>query len=153
MGVTRPSQPVTPSEVGGDKAQGKSEFNPRKNPVAQIYFPTNDSKLDSQDIGILFLLANALEGAEFVSLNFYGYADKREAVDYNLQLTDLRTASVSSRLLTLLDKQNVNDYEALDVPLSEIERPQNGTTAEELKPFRRVDIEIQQLKSHIPQVK
>ncbi len=146
MGVSRPSQPITPSEVGGDEVQGKSRFNRGKNPVAQIYFATNDSQLDSQDRGVLTLLANALDGSESVSINFYGYSDKCEAVDYNLQLADFRTASVSSVFQSMLDERNVNDYDVLDIPLGEIERPQNGTTAEELKPFRRVDIEIQELK-------
>lgn len=152
MGVSRPSKPVKPSDVGGDNVQGKSYFSSKRNPIAQIYFPTDSDSLDIQDILVLFSVGNYLDRAESAFLNFYGYADKRETADYNFVLAEQRALSVASQLENILKDRNVN-YDSQILSLGEIERPQAGTSSEELKPFRRVDISVETIKFPPPRGK
>jgi outer membrane protein OmpA-like peptidoglycan-associated protein len=149
MGVAR-VEPPDPAEVGGDESTGASRFIPgggfRKlaagATVGRIYFPTDGTELDSLASTALTALAGAAEDTVTLRLRVEGFADKREHEAHNVTLSLLRAAIVADRLSTA----SAGGAFALDISFEgrgEIERPQPGSTAEDLKHFRRADVTVE----------
>jgi len=129
-----------PADVGGTASQGGSRFY-TDDGRGSIYFATNDSGLGAKDVQVIKKIAKAARFAKQISFDIGGYADKREHASYNKQLAEDRMDAVWSLLEWELDRRNI-DYSFAAFALGEIERPQDGETDEELKPFRRVDIVV-----------
>jgi outer membrane protein OmpA-like peptidoglycan-associated protein len=141
MGVVRLDRPPTPSDVGGSADQGKSTLRITGKSIATIYFSTDEDALDLDDETVLTSLVGHVSGATSVSLQLYGYADKREGAGDNVSLADRRAINVHVKLEELFEGTGI-DYDVTWYRLGEIERPQPGETEEDLKPFRRVDIQV-----------
>jgi outer membrane protein OmpA-like peptidoglycan-associated protein len=140
LGV-RPAERV-PTVVGGTAEKGESTWSRFDVPAGRIYFVTDGATLDADDEAVLEDMADSIRTRALeITLNVVGYADKREHMAYNLELADRRAAAVLQRLTELLDGRGVI-FTIGQKAKGEIERPQFGETAEELKPFRRVDIHI-----------
>jgi outer membrane protein OmpA-like peptidoglycan-associated protein len=141
LGV-RPSSRV-PTAIGGTAEKGESTWSRFEVPAGRIYFVTDGAALDADDDAVLEDMADSFRTRALeIKLNVVGYADKREHTTYNLELANRRAAAVAQRLTELLDEREVIFAPIGHKAKGEIERPQFGETAEELKPFRRVDIHI-----------
>ena len=145
MGVIRLDRPPAPSDVGGSTDQGKSTLTISEKSIATIYFSTDEDALDLDDEMVLTSLVSHLSGATSVSLELYGYADKREGAGHNVSLADRRAINVHVKLEKLFENAGIN-YDVTWYRLGEIERPQPGETEEDLKPFRRVDIQLKSIE-------
>jgi outer membrane protein OmpA-like peptidoglycan-associated protein len=140
LGV-RPSDRV-PTTIGGTAEKGESTWSRFEVPAGRIYFVTDGATLDADDEAVLEDMADSIRTRALeITLNVVGYCDKREHTAYNLELADRRATAVQHRLTELLDEREVI-FTIGHKAKGEIERPQFGETAEELKPFRRVDVHI-----------
>jgi len=150
LGV-RPASRV-PMSVGGTTEKGESTWSRFGVPAGRIYFVTDGATLDADDKAVLESMADdIMVRVDEITLNVVGYADKREHALYNVELADGRAKAVRVHLIKLLEYRKLQAILAGRSGLKyavdwkskgEIERPQFGETAEELKPFRRVDVHI-----------
>jgi outer membrane protein OmpA-like peptidoglycan-associated protein len=108
--------------------------------VASIYFRTNESRLDAEDLSVLRSVYDAYRpylSLWKVSFTFIGHADYRGEESYNLQLSLERAQAVAKFFSSFAGSPNYF-YEIR--PAGESEVPQIGRTSAELSPYRRVDI-------------
>jgi outer membrane protein OmpA-like peptidoglycan-associated protein len=120
--------------------------------VAQIFFVTNISTIDSYAVSLLAEIYDRYGGllagppqirkSPAVRMKFVGYADKRGDETANLGLGDRRAEAVAKVFSPLRYSGN---YSQGVVSMGEAEKPQivldhNGPVSWQLNPFRRVDI-------------
>jgi outer membrane protein OmpA-like peptidoglycan-associated protein len=146
-GGARPSASLKRTKSGVQK-RSWFDASPSQEHIASIYFPTDSFSLDGNDIQVLKKIRDDIETkllGHDVTVEILGFADERGSRRHNKELSQARADAVKITLDSLLPSASHRSNN-LKIPdpegRGEAEKPQEGTTAEELSEYRRVDIKV-----------